>query len=446
VSGGGVFQGLFVPDHVAEQVSERAWLQAMLDVEAALAGAEAEAGIVPSEAAEAIAAACDAERFDPDSLARDARDTNSPVVPLVKALTAELPDDAARWVHWGTTSQDVMDSASMLVAKRTLPLIDDGLGTVARSCARLAQEHRGTPMAARTLLQQALPTTFGLKAAGWLGGAGDARERLAGLQLAPELGAAAGTLASLGGDGIAVLQSFSQRLGLAAPVLPWHSARARVGELAAALALAAGALEKIALDVTLMAQTEVGELAESSDGGRGGSSTLPHKRNPVGAVRCGACARLARAAATTLLGGMAQEHERASSGAWHAEWPALTDALALTGGAAWSLGESLDGLEVRPDSMRRNLDLTGGLLMAESVAMAIAGHTGRGEAKRIIDAASGRAADSGRPFRDVLMEDETVSELLGPEGIDRALDPEGYLGSAGAFVDRALERYGEGRV
>jgi 3-carboxy-cis,cis-muconate cycloisomerase len=446
VTGAGVFQGLFVPDHVAEQVSERAWLQAMLDVEAALAAAGADAGIVPPEAAEAIGAACDAARFDPDALAREARDTNSPVVPLVRALTAELPEEAARWVHWGATSQDVMDSASMLIARRTLPLIDDELRGVARSCAGLAGEHRATPMAGRTLLQQALPVTFGLKAAGWLAGVGEARERLAAVEPAAELGGAAGTLASLGDDGVRVLHGFAGKLGLAEPVLPWHTSRARVGELGAALALAAGALEKVALDVTLMAQTEVGELAESSDGGRGGSSTLPHKRNPVGAVRCGACARLARAAATTLLGGMAQEHERASSGAWQAEWPALTDALALTGGAARSLGESLDGLEVRPDSMRRNLDLTGGLLMAESVTMAIAGQTGRGEAKRIVGAASGRAADSGRPFRDVLMEDETVSELLGPEGIDRALDPEAYLGSAEAFIDRALERYGEGRA
>jgi 3-carboxy-cis,cis-muconate cycloisomerase len=216
-----------------------------------------------------------------------------------------------------------------------------------------------------------------------------------------------------------------------------------VAELGAALALAAGALEKVALDVTLMAQTEVAELAESSEGGRGGSSTLPHKRNPVGAVRCAASARMARAAAAALIGGMAQEHERASGGAWHAEWPALSDALALTGGAAWSLGESLDGLEVDTDAMSRNLELTGGLLMAESVTMAMAGELGRGEAKRIVGAASARAASEGRPFRDVLGEDGDVTRVLGEEGIDRALDPAAYLGSAGAFVDRALERYGK---
>jgi 3-carboxy-cis,cis-muconate cycloisomerase len=443
VSGGGVFQGLFVPEPIAQATSERAWLQAMLDAEAALAAAEADAGIVPGEAAEAIAAACHADRVDPAALAREARDTNSPVVPLVRALSAELPEEAARWVHWGATSQDVMDTASMLVAQRTLPLIAGELRGVARSCADLAERHRSTPMAGRTLLQHALPITFGLKAAGWLVGVGEARRRLAGVELTAELGGAAGTLAALGDDGLRVLDGFAQRLGLAVPVLPWHTSRARVGELAAALALAAGALEKVALDVTLMAQTEVDELAERSDRGRGGSSTLPHKRNPVGAVRCGACARLARATATSLLDGMAQEHERASSGAWHAEWPALTDALAYTGGAAWSLAEALDGLEVDAGAMSRNLELTGPLLMAESATMAMARQLGRGEAKRIVDAASGRAAGEGRPFRDVLAEDEDVSRVLGKDGIDRALDPAVYLGSADTFIDRSLERYGE---
>jgi 3-carboxy-cis,cis-muconate cycloisomerase len=415
----------------------------MLDVEAALAAAEAEAGIVPGEAADAIAAACDASSYDAPAIVRDARDTNSPVVPLVRELTAALPDEAGRWVHWGATSQDVMDTAAMLIAQRTLPLIGDELGKVARACAALAEGHRSTPMAGRTLLQQALPITFGLKAAGWLAGVGEARERLAALEPPAELGGAAGTLASLGDDGMRVLSAFAERLGLAEPPLPWHTTRVPVAELGAALALAAGALEKVALDVTLMAQTEVGELAERSEGGRGGSSTLPHKRNPVGAVRCAASARMARAAAAALIGGMAQEHERASGGAWHGEWPALSDALALTGGAAWSLGESLDGLEVDTDAMSRNLELTGGLLMAESVTMAMAGELGRGEAKRIVGAASARAASEGRPFRDVLGEDGDVTRVLGEEGIDRALDPAAYLGSAGAFVDRALERYGK---
>jgi 3-carboxy-cis,cis-muconate cycloisomerase len=445
VSDGGAFSGLFVPDDVAEATSERAWLQAMLDAEAALAAAEADVGVVPSAAAEAIAAACDAARFDPGALASEARDTGSPVVPLVRALAAELPAEAARYVHWGATSQDVMDTAAMLVAKRTRRLIDEDLHGVVRACARLADEHRGTPMVGRTLLQQALPSTVGLKAAGWLAGVADARERLAAVTLDAELGGAAGTLASLGSDGIRVLKAYAERLGLGEPTLPWHTARVRVGELGAALALAAGALEKVALDLTLLAQTEVGEVAEPSDGGRGGSSTLPHKRNPVGAVRCTACARLVRGAAATLLASMAQEHERAA-GAWHAEWPALTEALALTGGAASSLREALDGLDVRPERMRRSLDMTGGMLMAESVATAMAGQVGRDEAKRIVEAACRRAVDSGRTLRDELVGDEVVTDVLGIDGVERALDPFGYLGSAEAFIDRALDRYGEDRA
>jgi 3-carboxy-cis,cis-muconate cycloisomerase len=257
-----------------------------------------------------------------------------------------------------------------------------------------------------------------------------------------ELGGAAGTLASLGSDGIRVLQAFAERLGLGEPALPWHATRVRVGELGSALALTAGALEKVALDLTLLAQTEVDEVAEPSNGGRGGSSTLPHKRNPVGAVKCTACARLVRGAAATLLASMPQEHERAT-GAWHAEWPALSQALALTGGAAHSLREALDGLEVHPEHMRRSLDLTGGLLMAESVTMAMAGQVGRDEAKRIVEAACRRAVDSGKPLREELVVDEVVSEVLGADGVERALDPLGYLGSAEAFVDRALDRYGE---
>ena len=444
MSGAGAFSGQFVPDRVAEATSARAWLQAMLDVEAALAAAEAELGIIPAAAAEAIAGACDAGRFDPGALARDARDTGSPVVPLVRSLAAQLPDEAARYVHWGATSQDVMDSAAMLVAQRTLRLVDEDLRGVVRACAKLADEHRSTPMAGRTLLQHALPITFGLKAAGWLAGVAEARERLAAVTLDAELGGAAGTLASLGSDGTRVLKAFAERLGLGEPALPWHTARVRVGALGAALGLAAGALEKVALDLTLLAQTEVDEVAEPSDGGRGGSSTLPHKRNPVGAVSCIACARLVRGAAATLLASMPQEHERAT-GAWHAEWPALSEALALTGGAAHSLREALDGLEVHPERMRRSLELTGGMLMAESVTTAMAGQVGLGEAKRIVEAACRRAVDSGKPLRDELVGDDVVSEVLGADGVERALDPLGYLGSAEAFVDRALDRYGEDR-
>jgi 3-carboxy-cis,cis-muconate cycloisomerase len=418
----GLFSGLFVPDAVAAATSDRAWVQAMLDFEAALAG--------------------DAERFDPGVLGVEARSAGNPVVPLVRALTEAAGEDAGRWVHWGATSQDVMDSASMLVARRSLKAIDADMRAVVAACARLAAEHRDTPIAGRTLLQQALPTTFGLKAAGWLVGVLDARERLAAVRLYAQLGGAAGTLASLGEEGPRVLSLLAGRLRLAEPPLPWHARRQPVAELGAALALAAGAVEKIALDVVLLAQTEVGEVAEPAGGGRGGSSTLPHKRNPVGSALARACAREVRGAAGVLLAAMAGEHERAA-GAWHSEWSALTDALAATGGAAAVMVVALEGLEVRPERMAANLDAAGGLLMAESVSMTIADRIGRLEAHQLVAEASKRAAEAGRPLREELLEDKGVREHLSAEDIDRALDPAAYLGAAGAFVDRALERQRE---
>jgi 3-carboxy-cis,cis-muconate cycloisomerase len=327
-----------------------------------------------------------------------------------------------------------MDTAAVLVARRAVGLIDAELAGVAAACASLAAEHRSTPMAARTLLQQALPTTFGLKAAGWLVAVDEARDRLAGVSLEVQLGGAAGTLAAYGDDGLRVVAALAAELELAEPVLPWHTRRGRIGELGAALALAAGAVEKIALDVKLMAQTEVGEVSESAAGGRGGSSTLPHKRNPVGAALAIACAHGARGACSVLMGAQAQEHERAA-GAWQAEWEALSRALALTGGAAAALGDALDGLSVDGGRMRANLELTGGLLMTEAVVTALDSP----DAKELVTAAARRSVESGRPLREELISDDAIA--LSAEQIDRALDPTAYLGSAEQLVDRALEAH-----
>jgi 3-carboxy-cis,cis-muconate cycloisomerase len=348
-----LFGTLFVPDAIREEVSDRAWVAAMLEFEAALAAAEARAGVIPGEAAAAIAAACDPERFDAEALGREGRAAGNPAVPLVGALTDAVAGDAARFVHWGATSQDVLDTAAMLVARRALASIGEELDGLAAACARLADEHRDTAMPARTLLQHALPTTFGLKAAGWLAGVAAARDGLAAVPLVAQLGGGAGTLAGLGP---AVLARFAARLELAEPPLPWHGDRTRVAALGAALAIAAGACEKVALDIVLLAQNEVGEVAESSEGGRGGSSAMAHKRNPVGAVRARAAARAARGAAGVLLEAMAGEHERAA-GAWQSEWGALSAALAGAGGAAWSLREALGGLTV--DRERMAVDLEG---------------------------------------------------------------------------------------
>jgi 3-carboxy-cis,cis-muconate cycloisomerase len=437
-----LFGTLFVPDAIRAAISDRAWIAAMLEFEAALAAAEARAGVIPGEAAAAIAAACDPERFEAEALGREARAAGNPAVPLARALTEAVEGDAARFVHWGATSQDVMDTAAMLVARRALALIGEELDGVAAACARQADEHRHTAMPGRTLLQQALPTTFGLKAAGWLCAIDDARRRLAAVPLAVELGGAAGTLASLAPEGIRVLGHLAEELGLEEPVVPWHTARARVAELGAALALAAGALEKIAQDVTLLAQTEVAEVAEPAGEGRGGSSTLPHKRNPIGSVLAIACARRVRGEASILLGAMAQEHERAA-GAWQAEWEALGGALAYTGGAAAAVRDVLDGLEVRPERMRENLDLTGGLVLAESVSMALRERIGRSEAHHLVEAASRRALEAGRPFREELLDDEAIRSELSREEIDRALDVDGYASEAAALVERALRRYRE---
>jgi 3-carboxy-cis,cis-muconate cycloisomerase len=445
---GDIFRPIFVPDEFREAVSGRAWLQAMLDAEAALATAEARVGLIPDESAAAIVSCCEATRFDPEELGRDGRAAGNPVPPLVKALTAavsEVSEEAARYVHKGATSQDIVDTAAMLVARRALDLILTQLEGISNACARLAEEHRGTIMAGRTLLQQALPTTFGLKAAGWLVSVLEVRRKLLDVRergLAAQLGGAAGTLASLGGAGVSVLGEFARELGLAEPVVPWHTDRTRIADVGGALSLVAGALGKIAIDVILMAQTEVGEVAEPAGEGRGGSSTLPHKRNPILSVTAAANVSRVQALAQTLYGAMVGEHERAA-GVWHAEWEALSDALVLTGGAAAAVREVTEGLGVYPEQMRQNLDETGGMLMAEHVATVVADRLGRMEAHEMVGAAARRAADCGKPFREELLAEPVLRERLSGEEIDAALDPKGYLGSAGTFIDRALNIYRE---
>ena len=388
------FGALFLPAPLREAVSDAAWLAAMVDVERALAAASARAGIVPADAAAAIAAQCDPALYDIEHLCEDGRAVGNPAEALVRALRDRVGGDAARWGHVGATSQDVMDSAAMLVARNALGLIDDELEGVAAASAGLAEEHRDTVMAARTLLQQALPSTFGLKAAGWLVAVLDARSRLGRLTLPAQLGGAAGTLAVFGSRGEEVVRLFAEELDLAEPALPWHVHRARVAELAGALGAVAAVSSKIALDVVLLAQTELAEVSER-DGG--GSSTLPQKRNAARAVRARACARGVHAQVPLLTDGE-YELERAA-GAWHAEWNALSEALALAGGAVAAVGDCLDGLVVHADRMRANM--TEGLF-AE---------------------------------RDAFVE----------RGVLEAGADADYLGSASVFVDRALARYLETR-
>jgi 3-carboxy-cis,cis-muconate cycloisomerase len=443
-----LFAPIFVPEALREAVSGRAWVRAMLDAEAALAKAGAGAGLIPQEAAEAIAAVCAEAAFDPGEIGAKGRGAGNPVVPLVGALTAavsEVSPEAAGHVHKGATSQDVLDTAAMLVSRRALDLVLADLDGLAAACARLADGHRRTLLPGRTLMQQALPTTFGLKAAGWLVAVLEARRRLLAVReagLAAQLGGAAGTLASLGADGPEVLRGFARGLGLAEPVVPWHTNRVRVAELGNALALAAGAAHKAALDVILSAQTEVGEVSEPAGDGRGGSSTLPHKRNPILSAAAAACARRVYGLAATLQSSMAGEHERAA-GAWHAEWEALSDALAMTGGAVASMREALEGLEVHPDRMKENLGLTDGLLLAENLTTLAAASLGRAEAHELVQAACRRTLGGGKPLKEEVLAEPALRGALSEGQVDAALDPSRYLGSAEAFVDRALAFYRE---
>ncbi|MER7586229.1 3-carboxy-cis,cis-muconate cycloisomerase [Micromonospora sp. NPDC127501] len=429
----GLLGGLSGAPDVDAELSDPSLLQAMLDVEAALARAAADAGILPPPAAEAIVEQCRAERYDPGALGRAADATGNPVVPLVAELTAAVPEDARAWVHFGATSQDVLDTALVLVAVRALGPLLGHVDAAVDAAAQLADVHRGTVMVARTLGQQAAPTTFGLRAAGWLTGLVGARERLSQARAAQpaQLGGAVGTLAAFGPDGTEVAERFAAHLGLPSSPLPWHTRRQPWLDLATALGGLLVAAGKVALDVGLLAQNEIGEVAEGGTG-RGGSSAMPHKRNPVDSILVTAAARRGPGLVATLFATAVQEHERAA-GAWHAEWEPLLDLLHVAGGAAARCARMLHGLHVRPERMRENLDAAGGLLLAEAVAARLAPAVGRGVAQDLVT----RAA-AGPSFHAALLADPEVRAHLSDADIADALDPYRWLGSAGRFVDSAL--------
>lgn len=439
---GGLFTTVLDHGGVFDATTDSAWLQAMLDVEAALAGASADAGLIGASAADAIAAACVAGNFDAAAIGAAAADTGNPVVPLVRALTTAVGHPAAARVHRGATSQDVLDTAAMLIAARALGPLTDDLRGAADTAAGLAREHRDTPVAGRTLLQHAVPLTFGLKAAGWMTALDEAVARLDAVarhRLAVQLGGAAGTLAALGDRGMEVAGHLAHRLGLVEPILPWHSDRTRPAELASALGEAAGVCAKIARDVILLAQTEVGEVSEVAPG-RGGSSTMPHKQNPVAAIAAAGSAARAPGLVATLLAAMAHEHERAA-GSWHAEWRPHTDLLRAAGSAAAWLRDSLSHLRVDTERMRANLELTAGLAQTGQVASALAGVLGRLEAHDLVSEAAARARDEDRPLADVLAQVPAIADHLDRDGLQRLLDPAGATGNSGHLVDRALAHH-----
>lgn len=438
-------EALYSTPEMSVAFSLNAHVRSMLSFEAALAYAESRTGIIPQEAAEAIAANCRVELFDVVVLYREAALAGTPAIPLVRMLTARVEGDAQKFVHWGATSQDAIDTALMLQMRDGLDLLIAELLEVCAACAKLAGLHRHTPMVGRTLLQQALPITFGLKAARWLALAtrllSELRERRE-RSLAVQLGGAAGTLASLGNKGLQVVELLADELQLPMPDLPWHTERDRVAQIAATLGIVAGAMSKIASDVALLAQTEVGEAMEGAVEGKGGSSAMPQKRNPVDATSAIAAARLAMGVVPVILSGMTQEHERAVGG-WQAEWAAIPNLFRYTSGAVEGVRSAVADLQIDAARMKANLDLTGGLVMAESLTMALAPQLGRPEAYRIVQALCKHVINERENLHPVALADERVRAALSPEEIERALDPVAYMGSADVFIDRALAAYNE---
>lgn len=445
---------------VETATSDQAWLQAMLDAEAALARAQARLGALPASAAAAITEAAAADRLDPRALALAARETANPVVGLVRAFTAVVAASdpaAAEYVHRGSTSQDILDTGTMLVAVRALRIVIRDLRTTADALALLAEAHRDTIMAGRTLALHAVPTTFGLKAAGWRALVLDAADRLGrvldhGLPIA--LGGAAGTLAGYVEyarlDGVAsatdpgdyldlLVSAFAEETGLARPEVPWHALRTPVADLGAALAHTAAALGKMAVDVQVLARTEVAEVAEPAVAGRGASSAMPHKRNPVLATLIRSAALQVPLLAAGLTQCLTTEDER-SAGGWHAEWTLLREALRLVGGAAHTAVELSQGLTVHADRMRANLDLTGGQIVSERIAAVLAPRLGKAPARQLLTGASARAAEEGVPLGEVLARLPELAGEFDTRELAELLDPAHYTGVAGPLVDRALKR------
>ena len=433
---------LYTTPAMAAAFTPEAHVRQMLVFEAALARAEARVGVIPATAAAAITAACQGDDFEVAALYREAAVAGTPAIPLVRLLTARVGDEGRGYVHWGATSQDAIDTALVLQMRDGLALLDADLLRLGAACATLAESHRRTLMAGRTLLQQALPLPFGLKAARWLGmvtrQARVLREQRRALAL--QFGGAAGTLAALGERGLQGAEMLAAELALALPDLPWHAERDSVAGIAAALGVTAGAMAKIAQDVALLAQSEVAEVAEASAPGKGGSSAMPQKRNPVDATLALAAARLAIGQVPIVLAAMAQEHERAIGG-WQAEWAAMPVLFRYTAGAVAHVAQSVAGLQIDARRMRANMEQGGGLLMAEALTMALAPRLGRPEAQRVVQAACARATDGGQTLRQAALDDAQVRAVLSAEEIEHALDPAAYLGSAGALIDRALDGY-----
>ncbi len=436
---GPILGTLYGSDPMRAVFDEAAYFQRMLDVEAALARVQARLGLIPAAAAARITEVARYELLNPAVLAAQARNVGYPVLGLVAELS-RVAGEHGGWTHWGATTQDIMDSATVLQARAGLALIGAEIAALRDALLAQAARHRDAVMAGRTHLQQALPTTLGLKCATWAMPFIAHAERLA--QLRPRVerisfGGAAGTLASLGPDGVAVMEGLAAELGLAAPAAPWHVCRDGLAEAVCFLGLVAGSLAKFATDIILLAQTEVGEVAEPYVAGRGASSTMPQKRNPIASEYIHAAARGVQALVPLMLGAMAQDHER-GTGPWQAEALAIPQAFVLTHGALIHARTIAEGMVADPARMRANLDITGGMIVAEAVMMGLAPMLGRGEAHHVVKHACDVALAERIPLAAALARAPEVAARLDPAAIARLTDPAGYLGSAGAFIDRVL--------
>jgi 3-carboxy-cis,cis-muconate cycloisomerase len=437
---------LFRWSAIEELFNDRARLQGMLDFEAALARAEARVGIIPGRVAPIISAKCRAELFDISALARATALAGNPAIPLVKQLTELVGKDdkeATRFVHWGATSQDAIDTGFLLQLRHALDHIEAELERLSDASAQIAEKHRNTVVAGRTWMQQALPTTFGLKVAGWVDALDRHRSRLEETRhrvLVLQFGGAVGTLAALGNQGMDVAATLGRELDLPVPNVPWHGHRDRMAEVAAIMGLCAGTLGKIARDISLETQTEVAEVFEPSAPGRGGSSTLPHKRNPVACAVVLSAATRVPGLVASVLAAMVQEHERGLGG-WHAEWEAIPEIIRLTSGALHYLTAAMMELEIDGSKMRDNLEITRGLIFAEAAQMLLAQVVGRQTAHEIVEAASNRARAEHRDLREVLAHDVAVTKHLSNQDLDKLFDPREYLGEASRLIDSVLQAH-----
>jgi 3-carboxy-cis,cis-muconate cycloisomerase len=423
---------------LAEVFSDESVMRAMVEFEAALARAEASAGIIPKNAAKVITKCAASPKIDLGALADAAFRAGTPAIPLVKALTEQVRKtnpDASRFVHWGATSQDVADSAMSLLLKRAESILSSDLTRLEKALTKLTNSHKGSVMLGRTLLQPAPPVTFGLKAARWLGSVRRGKRKLAhAFQAAAVLqfGGASGTLASLGNRGTDVIKVLGKELGLKTPPAPWHTERDQLANLICACGVLTGSLGKMARDISLLMQNEVAEANEPGGAGRGGSSTMPNKRNPIACALTIAAAHRVPGLVSSFLSAMLQEHERAVGG-WQAEWPIVAGVIQSTAVAVSSLAELSEGLTVDTEKMRSNVAATNGLIFAERAMMLLGSKIGRDTAHRILEAATKRSLAEGRNLAAVLADTPEVTMHLKPAELKQLEVPEHYLGSAEIF-------------